>query len=63
MKLTVCLEVGDSGSAIEMADAIIRNRMDDVRDSQDRDAQLSYLSEIAEHIQVYLKHNRAGVDI
>lgn len=52
-----CYET-DSGTAIEIADALIENILSAVPLSVGK----RQLGEIAEHIQVYLKYNTKGSD-
>jgi hypothetical protein len=61
MKLLVGLEKGDKGTPIEMANAIIRHYMDipeECRCEDDINRARRELSELTEHLQVYLRHNR-----
>ena len=66
MKLLVELEKGDKCTPIEMANALIRNYMDITEGLPVESVVIRMqeeLAEIAEHIQVYLRYNRAPLDL
>lgn len=56
MKIEIHLEENEKGTPIEVASAIIDVYMGNVTDSEAFEVARSVLSEIAEHIQVYLKY-------
>ena len=57
MKIYFEAEEGDHGTPIEVANAIIKKAMADVTDCEMLEERRSELAEIAEHIQVFLKHS------
>lgn len=64
MKIMFYADEGDIGSPIEKANAIIRSYMDRSESfltEDDLDESYRNLSEIAEHIQTYVKYNRKPV--
>lgn len=64
MKIMFYEDEGDVGSPIEKANAIIRSCMDrsgSFLTEDDLDESYRNLSEIAEHIQTYVKYNRKPV--
>lgn len=60
MKIEIYLEEYENGTPIEMANALIKTYLDKVNDSEMAEIRKSELSEIAEHIQVFLSYSKAG---
>lgn len=66
MKLSIYLDEHDKGTPIEFADAVINCHIpdnDEYATEEDYIRARERLAEIAEHIQVYLKYNRVGVEV
>lgn len=61
MKLMIELDENDRGTPIELANAIIRHcmsRADSIQTEESIIYAHTNLAEIAEHIRVYLRHNK-----
>lgn len=56
MKIEIYLEENEMGSPIEIANCLIKSKLDDVRDFELAELRKKELAEIAEHIQVFLKY-------
>lgn len=57
MRVEFHAEENDGGLAIEVANALIKNYMETSANSEQIIFNRHLLAEIAEHIQVYLKHS------
>lgn len=57
MKVYFEAEAGDNGTPIEVANAIIKKAMADATYCETLEERRRELAEIAEHIQVFLKHS------
>lgn len=57
MKIEIYSEEKDSGTPIEVANALIHTMLDDVNDYEFARIKKQELAEIAEHIQVFLKYS------
>ena len=58
MKIEIYLEENEMGTPIEMANALIKNYLGNVNDLEMTEIKKNELSEIAEHIQVFLKYSK-----
>ena len=59
MKIEIYLEENEMGTPIEMANALIKNYLGNVNNLEMIEIKKNELSEIAEHIQVFLKYSKA----
>lgn len=58
MKIEIHLEENEMGTPIEMANALIKNYLGNVNNLEMIEIKKNELSEIAEHIQVFLKYSK-----
>lgn len=58
MKIEIYLEENEMGTPIEMANALIKNYLGNVNNLEMIEIKKNELSEIAEHIQVFLKYSK-----
>ena len=56
MRIEYHLEENEMGTSIEIANALIKTKIDGVRDVDMAELRKKELAEIAEHIQVFLKY-------
>lgn len=56
MRIEYHLEENEMGTSIEIANALIKTKLDGVRDVDMAELRKKELAEIAEHIQVFLKY-------
>jgi len=56
MRIEFHLEENEMGSPIEIANCLIKSKLDDARDFELAELRKKELAEIAEHIQVFLKY-------
>lgn len=56
MRAEFFLEKDEMGTPIEIANCLIRAKLDDVSDFDMMELRKKELAEIAEHIQIYLKY-------
>lgn len=57
MTIEIYCEKSDTGTPIEIANALIKNRLNNVTDFEIAEIRKRELAEIAEHIQVFLKYS------
>jgi hypothetical protein len=58
VKIEIYLEENEMGTPIEIANGIIKTYLDKINDLEMAEIKKSELSEIAEHIQVFLKYSK-----
>lgn len=56
MRIDFHLEENEMGSPIEIANALIREKLDYVNDADLAELRKNELAEIADHIQIFLKY-------
>ena len=56
MKIEIYLEENEMGTSIELANALIKTKLNNVNDFEVAEIRKNELAEIAEHIQVFLKY-------
>lgn len=56
MRIEYHLEENEMGTSIEIANALIKTKLDGVRDVDMAELRKKELAEIVEHIQVFLKY-------
>lgn len=57
MRIEIHCEENELGTPIEIANGLIKNRLDRRRDNESIEAGMRELAEIVEHIEVYLQYN------
>lgn len=57
MRIEIHLDGNEMGTPIELADALIKAKLDGVNDFELANFRKRELAEIAEHIQVFLKYS------